>query len=71
MTAGEHGLFRPGKYCSRFALLWSRTFHQALRDKEITAIAYRYDPAADGNHPILGADEWKWWTPSSVVVGNC
>lgn len=63
-TAGEHALFRPGQILFAFLhiAVASNDFIEALRDKEITAIACEMIRQPDGTHPIL--------VPMSEVAGR-
>ena len=63
-TAEEHGLFRPGQILFAFLhiAVASNDFIEALREKEITAIACEMIRQPDGNHPIL--------VPMSEVAGR-
>jgi alanine dehydrogenase len=63
-TAAEHALFRPGQTLVAFLhmAVASPDFLEALREKEITALACEMIRQPSGNHPIL--------VPMSEVAGR-
>lgn len=63
-TAGEHALFRPGQTIIAFlhVAVASSDFLEALREREITAIACEMIEKPDGERPVL--------VPMSEVAGR-